>query len=317
MVKKLRMADRIRSREKGAYRGVITFGKNRIQVPYVDALTGEIRYRSEFEEVHDELENIVPIGAYQFAFNKLFNIGLDENSTLRVGDLNDEAPQGMRIGVPRARYKSIHYNAETSITNPSVPVNSGLNIPGMNFCFGFMIGDGGAREDNKTAISPDYKSRHLNRAIPFRMLDDMTGIPAGRYFGKAITSSPGTNRDIVSFYVKTFDQDPAPPRIVHAWVTDAGEEFSPVDESVFASTSSTPIESYVEINLSVSADDGREFFTTTGATPRINEFGLVTGWFNAEENDYESIRIFTKFSRSSISLSDGDRIEAIYRLYAR
>lgn len=313
---RIRIRDKVQARDShlGGFRGVVSFGRGRHQVEYIDPY-GRKAVRSEFDEVYYQEENIVPIGGYQFAFDKLFNIGLDQESTLRVGDLNDEAPQ-MKIGVQRANYDSIYYNAETSISNSGIVVNPGVNISALNYIFGFMIGDGGAREDNVTAIAPDYKRRNLYRAVPFRMSNDGVKMAAGKYYGKAQSIQGNAGMDpITSFYVKKFD-DPA-PRIVHVWVTDNPNKISIVDDTVFASTSSLAIESYVEINLSVDKDDARGFFTSTEASPRINEFALVSGWYNSRLDDYEAIRMFTHFTRPSIALSDGDAIEAIYRLYAR
>lgn len=315
MIRRININDMIIAKDYApGLKGEVIFGKGKHSVPFIDPF-GNKSYRTEFEEILYKGFNIVPIGGYQFAFDKLFNIGLDQESTLRVGDLNDEAPQ-MKIGVQRAAYKSIHYDAETSITNESVVVNGGVNISALNFIFGFMFGDGGAREDNITAIAPDYKNRNLFHPIPFRMSNDGMSMPNGKYFGK-VKSYQGTSgmEPITSYYVKKFD-NPA-PRIVHSWVTDNTDEVKIVDDTVFASTSSMAIESYVEINISVDDKDGRGFFTSTNATPRINEFGLVSGWYNAAEDDYESLRLFTHFTRPSIALAEGDSIEAIYRLYAR
>lgn len=298
----------------GGIRGEVIFGKGRHEVHYIDPY-GNPAVRTEFDEVTEVLPNIVPIGGYQFAFDKLFNIGLDQESTLRVGDLNDEAPM-MKIGVQRSEYKSIHYNAETSITNGSVIVNGGVNISALNYIFGFMVGDGGAKEDNMTAIAPDYKNRNLYRPIPFRMSNDGVAIPEGIYYGKTKTYQGSIGMDpIESSYVKKFDNPK--PRIVHVWVTGNTKELSIVDDTVFASTSSLAIESYVEINFSVGENDCRGYATSTQSSPRVNEFGLVSGWYNAEKNDYESLRLFTHFTRPSIVLAEGDSIEGIYRLYAR
>lgn len=298
----------------GGLRGEVIFGRGRKQIPFIDPY-GHETYRTEFEEVYAVQPNIVPIGGYQFAFNKLFNIGLDQDTTLRVGDLNDEAPQ-MRIGVQRGEYKSIHYNAECGLNEAGVPVNPGVNISAMNYIFGFMIGDGGAREDNVTAIAPSYTSRTLYHPIPFRMSNDGTPIPAGKYYGRAKSFAGSTGQEpIISSYVKLFD-DPK-PRIVHVRVTDNPNERIIVDDTVFASTSSLPIESYVEMNLSVSVDDGRGYHASAETSPRVNEFALVSGWYNAELDDYECLRMFTHFTRPSIALTGGDAIEAIYRLYAR
>lgn len=319
-IRRIKLTDKIATidnKEKGGIRGEVIFGKGRHLVNYIDPY-GNPAVRTEFDEVLEVLPNIVPIGGYQFAFDKLFNIGLDQETTLRVGDLNDEAPQ-MKIGVPRDAYKSIYYNAEISTMNPAdtpnIITNPGINISAMNYIFGFMIGDGGSREDNITAIAPNYKNRNLYRAIPFRMSNDGTDIPNGIYFGKAQSLQSTSMNSITSYYVKKFD-DPR-PRIVHVWVTDNPNELSIVDDTVFSSTSSLAIESYVEINISVDEHDGRGFFTTTNSSARINEFALVSGWYNAEYNDFESLRLFTHFTRPSIAMDTGDSIEAIYRLYAR
>lgn len=314
----IRVKDRVTTLDQknkvGGLRGEVIFGKGLHKIEYTDPY-GKKSFRMEFDKVEEKIPNIVPIGGYQFAFSKMFNIGLDQETTLRVGDLNDEAPQ-MKIGVQRAEYKSIYYDAECSISNGAMIINPGVNISAMDYIFGFMVGDGGAREDNMTAIAPNYKNRTLYRAIPFRMSNDGTEIPAGKYYGKQSSfQGSGMSEAIDSYYVKKFDE-PA-PHIVHVWVSDNPNEMSIVDDTVFASTSSMAIESYVEMNMSVSEDDVRGFSTSTNSSPRVNEFALVHGWYNSEINDYEHLQIMTHFTRPSIALAEGDSIEAIYRLYAR
>lgn len=295
-------------------RGVATFGKGLKHVPYTDPY-GNKTYRSEFEETLYEGKNIVPIGGYQYVFSKLFNIAPDTESTLRVGDLNDESPQ-MKIGVARDEYDSIKYNAEISLTDPSKTALSGVKISANNFIFGFLMGEGGSREDNATAIAPDYKRRNIFRPIPFRMSTDGSHIPNDKYFGKILSYSGSTQVEpVTSYYIKKFDSPP--PRIIHSWVTDNYDSFTVVNDTVFASTSSTPIESYVEMNLSISKLDGRGFFTTTHSTPRFNELGLVAGWYNHIKGDYEQLRLITHIVRPNILLTEEDSIDIIYRLYAR
>ena len=245
----------------------------------------------------------------------MFNIAIDQETTLRVGHLNDEAPQ-MKIGVPRAKYKSIYYNGECGINNSvSVDPVSGVNLPALDFVFGFMIGDGGCREDNVSPIASNYKDRNLFHAIPFRMSNDGYDIPENKYYGKAVSEAMANGENITSYYVKKFDSPN--PHIVHAWVTNNKNELLPVDDTVFASTSTTPIESYVEINLSISEEDARGYFSSTGTTARINEFALVHGWYNHLEDDYEGLQIVTHFVRENIPLASGDKLEAVYRIYSR
>lgn len=315
MSRLIKAFDRVSATEGpgGGLHGQVIYGRGRHVVEYIDPY-GNRAYRSVFDEIIDVKENIVPIGGYQFAFSKLFNIGLDKDSTLRVGDLNDEAPQ-MGIGVKRSDYKSPFYNTEMGTTGNVTP-NNGINISAMNYIFGLMMGDGGAKEDNMTAIAPNYKDRTLYRAVPFRMSNDGSTIDTAKYFGKAVTGAGSAIMDpVTSFYVKKFD-DPK-PHIVHCYASDDPDELRIVDDSIFSSTSSDPIESYVEMNISVDTMDGRGYHTAMGTIPRVNEFALVSGWYNAALNDYECLRMFTHFTRPSITLSEADAIEAIYRLYGR
>ena len=313
MNKLIRLKDKFVTHDNAGLRGEMIFGIGKHQIPFIDPF-GNKSFKTVFDKVLHRDHNIVTIGGYQFAFDKMFNIAHDNETTLRVANLNDESPL-MKIGVPRSEYLSNYYNAETNIGS-SVAVNpkGGINISGNDFIFGFMIGDGGSREDNITAIAPDYKNRMLYNAIPFRMSNDGYAFPAGTYFGKQ-SAYIDNDETIDYYYIKKFD-DPS-PHIVHAWVSDSDSELDIVDDTVFSSTSSTPIESYVEINISVSEFDARGYFTTTGTNPRINEFGLVSGWYNPNEDDYECLQLITHFTRSSLLLEEGDSIEAVYRLYAR
>ena len=288
------------------------FGRGLKQIPFIDPY-GNKSYRSEFEEELYREHNVVVIGGYQYVFSKLFNIKMDTNTTLRVGNLNDDAPL-MKIGVNRGSYISDKYTAETN-QNGSFSPNKGVNISALNHIFGFIVGDGGATENNLTVIAPDYKRRTLFRAVPFRMSNDGSTIDETKYFGKATTLANNTSSSITSYYVKKFDL-PA-PHIVHAWASTSTEELQTIDDSVYSSVSTTPIESYVEMNMSLDKYDIRGFFTTTNSVPRINEFGLVSGWYNPEKKDYEQIVLFSHFTRMSILFDSEDEIKIVYRLYAR
>lgn len=292
-------------------RGELIIGVNRIIEEYINPF-GQKSYRTKFGETLWRGKNQVLIGGYQYVFNKLFNIRPDTNSTLVVGNLNYEAPQ-MKIGVSRDAYISGNYNAEFNTLKPNdaaYPIMDGINISAHDTIFGFMVGNGGAKSDNITAIAPDYKRRMLYNTIPFRMSNDGKEIDQGKYFGKFVSNN-GTE----SYYVKKFDNPE--PHIVHSWVTDDDDEFEPVDESVYNSTSSIPIESYVEMNITIDKNDLRGYATSTNTTCLMNELGLVSGWYNPLVGDYERITLITHLTRSSIPLTPGDKIEAQYRLYSR
>ena len=314
MNKLIRMKDKIGTHDtfNGLY-GEVIFGTGKHVVPFIDPF-GNKSFRTVFDKVLYKDHNIITIGGYQYAFDKMFNIAHDNETTLRVGNLNDESPLA-KIGVSRANYISNLYNAETNIGSTTrVTPYGGININANDFIFGFMIGNGGSKEDNITAIAPDYKNRQLYHAIPFRISNEEDPLPDGKYYGKQSTFL-SSDEHITYYYIKKFD-DPA-PHIVHAWVSDNDNEMEVVDDTVFSSTSSTAIESYVEMNLSISEYDTRAYYSTTGTTPRVNEFGLVSGWYNAEQDDYEQLTLISHFTRSSLLLEDGDSIEAVYRLYAR
>lgn len=298
----IKIKDNIKTEDNFNHNGFVgewIFGKGLKHVPYTDPY-GNKCYRSEFEEELYRDHNIVVIGGYQYTFSKLFNIEMDSSSTLRVGELNDEAPQ-MKIGVQRSEY----------LSDASRP--AGVNISALNHIFGFMVGDGGATENNITAISPSYKRRTLFRAVPFRMSNDGSTIDESKYFGKSFTSS--SSNMLSSYYIKKFDIPS--PHIIHVWAADSSDELNTVDDSVYASISTTPVESYVEINMSLDDDDCRGFFNTISSIARVNEFALVSGWYNSEKNDYEKLVMFSHFTRPSILLDQDDSIKIIYRLYAR
>ena len=312
MSHQIKFNERFSTSDQPFFIGEVIFGTGLKQIEFTDPY-GNKSFRSEFEKELYRKHNIVVIGGYQFAFSKLFNIEMDTNSTLRVGDLNDDAPL-MKIGVNRASYQSIKYNAETN-SSGNASVKSGVNISALNHIFGFMIGDGGSTENNITVVAPDYKRRTLFRAVPFRMSNDGSEINEAHYFGKTSTLPNGNSEVVTSYYIKTFD-NPA-PHIIHCWASESSKTLSTVDDSVYSSISSTPIESYVEMTMSINAQDARGFFTTTNSIPRINEIGLVSGWFNPIEQDYEDLVLFSHFTRPSILLNDEDEISIIYRLYAR
>ena len=99
-----------------------------------------------------------------------------------------------------------------------------------------MIGDGGAREDNVTAIAPDYKRRNLYRAVP----------------------------SIIFIHGK--------------------------------------INLYIRFNCKTGSRRKNTIVYDR------NLIGVISD---------PHMHNFTHFTRPSIALSDGDAIEAIYRLYAR
>ena len=297
----------------GGLIGELTIGEDPYQVEYTDPY-GRPSYYTRFRKILDRKKNTFLIGGYQWVFGKMFNIGVDTNTTLRVGDLNDEAPQ-MKIGVSRANYKHPYYDSEAT-SGGTYGIRSGVNIPALDYICGFMVGDGATGEDNVTVIVPDYKRRSLYHPIPFRMSNDGWSLEKTKYFGKTKTYSSSSGKDEVnSYYLKGFENPQ--PHIVHYWASDNDEDLKTVDDTVFTSTSTTPIESFVEMNLSIAESDCRGYFTQMNALPRISEFGLVHGWYDSAQMDASGLQLVTHYTRTPILLEKGDVINMRYRIYAR
>ncbi len=298
--------DKVNINDRPGMYGEVTFGKGLHKVPYTD-IYGNKDYKLTFDEVLYKDHNIIPIGGYQFAFDKIFNIGLDQESNLKVGDLNDEKP-GMKIGVSKSDYQSQNYTRES--TPDKILSNNIANIPATNAIFGFMVGDGGSALDNMTAIAPNYKNRTLYNAIPFKTVDTKYTVNDPEYY--SYFGCTKLSDDKYQYFVKRFDTSNT-PHIINSWVADGTE--TDVDDTVFSSTSTNAIETYVEMGLTIDSNDCRSEDLTTA--PRVNEIALVSGWFNETKNDYECIRLFSHFTRPSITLASGDKIEILYRVYAR
>ena len=83
MSRRIKVIDKVGANERhfGGFFGEVIFGRGRHDVTFRDPY-GKLCVRSEFDEVLYKDHNIVPIGGYQFAFDKLFNIGLDQEKAL-------------------------------------------------------------------------------------------------------------------------------------------------------------------------------------------------------------------------------------------
>ena len=123
-----------------------------------------------------ESDNVITISGYQNILLRSFGLRLDSNhnvpfidgnigkdTNLITPDLNDL----MNIGEPVSSYTSMDEEFSAS-----------------HIIQGFMVGNGGAGEDNITTKNTNYSFVNLRRPIPFRQT--MTTLPssvAGQYLG--------------------------------------------------------------------------------------------------------------------------------------
>lgn len=251
-----------------------------------------------------ESDNVITISGYQNILLRSFGLRLDSNhnvpfidgnigkdTNLITPDLNDL----MNIGEPVSSYTSMDEEFSAS-----------------HIIQGFMVGNGGAGEDNITTKNTNYSFVNLRRPIPFRQT--MTALPssvAGQYLGLYNKSTAEEEMGFAkSFFIKKFDDT---PHIYHTW-WEEGQKWSYVDpvsqdnlgpnQTSVAKTNR--IASYIECQMSISPEDCIDYFTHAGSTqtPVLNELGLVA--FDAEAGNRS---IFESAYRNYIR----DLIEVLYK----
>lgn len=225
----------------------------------------------------EESDNIIPISGYQWILMKMFGLHLDsphdpatnlyenlaKDTTLAIPDLNND--NMLRIGTkPSAYNKMIGEIAAEHIVQ------------------GFMVGDGGAKEDMISTMNTDYSFVKLRNPIPFQETEEahLDASIANKYLGDLRLSTSGVQKGH-AYYIKKFDEK---PQIFHSWYKDgqSWNELDPVTEDALGPNPSimhktNRIESYVQCRLSLDANDCMAYFTkeSQNRTPRINELGLV------------------------------------------
>lgn len=227
-----------------------------------------------------ESDNVITISGYQNILLRSFGLRLDsvhnasyidgnigKDTNLITPDLNDI----LSIGEVPASYTEMNEEFASS-----------------HIIQGFMVGNGGAGEDNITTKNTNYSFVNLRRPIPFRQTT--TVLPssvAGQYLGIYNKSTAEEEMGYAkSYFIKKFDDT---PHIYHTW-WEEGQKWSYVDpisqDNLGPNQTSAPktnrIASYIECQMSISPEDCIEYFSHAGSTqtPVINEIGLVA--FDAE-----------------------------------
>lgn len=254
--------------------------------------------------------NIVPIGGVQYVMEKLFNVA----GQVSTGYISD----------PGADFR---FGAETNDKlNTSFPI-SPYSVEHCVCLFG--VGTGGAPENSTSASDALYNERTLVQPIPFRVVypADLANFPTlsgqelSMYWGKRTMDSLGDlNGAVTAYYLKKFDSD---PEIIHLWrdnvdpdedgtnVTDGGAD------AVFSSARTESIESFTEINLTISKKDLKQYFSAIGMpeSARINELALYCAEIDKAAGDYSNIKLFSKLNFQTEPLSTTKDMEIIYRVY--
>ena len=176
----------------------------------------------------------------------------------------------------------------------------------------FAVGTDGCGPESSQVFDVDYtKWIKPESLVPFRYVFDDNDLSADlrqKYFGRKKIA----NTDKIAYYFKAFESKP----VMYQQYIDG----TPIDENIFISDNTMDVETYVELKLTITKDDCREFFeATTGINDaKINTISLLTAY--PKEIDgytyYQGIRPLTKLNFPNESLIDLTKgIDITYHIY--
>lgn len=147
--------------------------------------------------------------------------------------------------------------------------------------------------------------------VPFRYQrkdNDLTNEQRERYFGRKTTD------DRIVYYFKKFDNE---PKLIQQY-----SDGTPIEENIYANTRQDEVEIYVELNLTITKEDCRDFFkATTGGTSDdslVNTISLLTAWKTTVDgfDYYQDIRPLTKYNFPNEYLIDPAKgLDIVYQIF--
>lgn len=214
-----------------------------------------------------------------------------------------------------------HFNITPPVWTPSYNTVLGLentqnvpnNEPGIrrgNQVFLFAVGIDGCGPEANQVWDVNYTKWIAPEAlVPFRYPEnsnDLTNVERQKYFGRKVVG------DRTAYYFKAFD---SVSPIIQQY-TDG----TPIDENIYLSTREDEVQTYVELKLSITQQDCREFFlATTGLNDaRINTLSLLTAYETTVDNQtyYQDIRPLTKINFPNEPLIDTSKqLAIIYQVF--
>lgn len=176
----------------------------------------------------------------------------------------------------------------------------------------FAVGIDGCGPESSQVYDVDYtKWIAPENLVPFRYVfddNDLSDTLRKKYFGRKKIA--GTDK--IAYYFKAFEATP----VMHQEYVDG----TPIDENIYISDNTMDVETYVELKLTVTKEDCREYFdATTGINDaKINTISLLTA-VPKEMNGYtyyQGIRPLTKLNFPNESLIDLTKgIDITYHIY--
>lgn len=185
--------------------------------------------------------------------------------------------------------------------------------PENNYCCQlFCIGTSGCNKDsalkyevvNKWWIDPDD-------LVPFQYVPEIKDLNATQravYYGRL----PLTTKKMIAYYFKKFDSDPVLRRQL--------EDGTPIDNNIYSDTSELVAQTVVTNSLTITKDDGRDYFiNTTGINDgRFNCLEMCLAWYKVINgfSYYQDIRPATRINFPNKYFSDlGAAWDIVYQLY--
>lgn len=214
-------------------------------------------------------------------------------------------------------FKDLHIPVKTPSYNVSLGLDEIRSVSDKqerldNYVYLFAVGTGGCGPENSQVFDVDYSKWIAPQdLVPFRYQlgnNDLASDKRELYFGRK--DLPEADR--IAYYFKGFDTDP----VFKQQYIDGTQ----IDENVYISDNTMDIESYVEIKMSVTRSDCRDYFiATTGINDaKINTISLLTAvpvLINGYTY-YQNIRPLTKLNFPNEPLIDLTKgIDFIYQIF--
>lgn len=175
----------------------------------------------------------------------------------------------------------------------------------------FCVGTDGCGTENSQVYTENYAKWIMPTSlVPFQyraLAKDLSNTErTSLYFGRKTLSN------YYAYYFKAFESNP----VFVQQYTDG----TPIDGTVYTTTNSTPVETYVETRLKITKDDCRDYFiATTGINDaKVNTISLCTAWYKniGGFNYYQNIRPVTKLNFPNEPLIDLLKgIDIVYQVY--
>lgn len=176
----------------------------------------------------------------------------------------------------------------------------------------FCVGTSGCGPEPSQVFDVDYtKWIAPEDLVPFRYQladNDLTDDEREKYFGRK--EIPAMNR--IAYYFKAFDME---PQFKAIWI-----DGTPIDEHIYLSDNTIDVEVYVEMKMSITKRDCRDYFIAHSGIndAKVNTISLCVAYpkeYNGHTY-YQGLRPLTRLNFSTESLIDQTKgIDIYYDLF--